>query len=409
MSKNIASAPRALVVGGGIAGPTVANALSKAGWAPTIVEKAPERRKGGYFVGVFASGRRTAERLGILKYMTNRTPTPSINYEGDRLGNRKLGISFSSVPGGPWMTVRGDVEEAAFAALDPAIPVHFSTTPTKIEQIGKKVRVELHNTATNSRTEEEYDLVIGADGLRSTVRQMVFGPHSKYLRRLNAMLVAYELRSEIPGIPQGEGYIIGEVGHTFAVYPFKDRPPTVLWSYKTNDVDAEFTQPLPDRLRQVYGPEPLGPIMERALEELQNAPQFVFDSVEQPVLDTWYKGRVVLVGDSAWCPTLYSGLGISAAFAGGELLAHELKRSPGNVEQALQTWEAKFRPYAEFYQEMGRKNQFVHAPASEKELKKRNFLTKLRASPLTGRVLGFLLSRSKQLKRRNHDFITGDT
>lgn len=405
MATNIGSPPRVLVVGGGIAGPSVAIALAKAGWAPTIVEKAPARRRGGYFVGLFASGRRTAQRLGILQHMTNRVPVPSINYEGDRYGTRRLGISFSSVPGGPWMTVRGDVEEACFAALDPSIPVHFSTTPVSIENVGEKVRVKLLNAATGETSEHLFDLLIGADGLRSSVREMVFGPHSQFLRRLDAMLVAYELRSEIPGIPRGVGYIVGEVGRTFAVYPFKDRPPTVLWSYKTKDVDAEFKQAPLDRLRQVYGPEPLGSIMETALEELRIAPQYVFDSVEQPILDCWRKGRVVLVGDAAWCPTLYSGLGISAAFAGGELLAHELKKDPDNVERALRSWETQFRPYAEYYQKMGRDHQFVHAPADEKELRRRNMITRLRASPLVGKALAFFLARSSDIKKRNHDFI----
>lgn len=382
--------------------------MAKAGWSPTIIEKAPDRRRGGYFVGVFASGRRTAERLGILQHMTNRVAVPSINYEGDRHGKRHLGISFSSVPGGPWMTVRGDVEEACYEALDPDVPVLFSTAPTAIEAVGDKVRVQLQNSTTSERTEQVFDLVIGADGLRSSVREMVFGPHKDILHRLDAMLVAYELRSEIAGIPRGVGYIIAEVGRTFAVFPFKDRPPTVLWSYRTKDVDAEFKQEPIERLRQVYGPEPLGPIMEKALEELSTTPQYVFDSVEQPVLDSWRNGRVVLVGDAAWCPTLYSGLGISAAFAGGELLAHELKNDPDNVERALQSWETKFRPYAEYYQKMGRDHQFVHAPADEKELRRRNRLHRLRTSPLIGRVSSFLLSRSNALKMRNHDFIVGD-
>ncbi len=91
------------------------------------------------------------------------------------------------------------------------------------------------------------------------------------------------------------------------MFPFADHPATVLFSYRTDDVDAEFTVPPAERIRQVYGPEPLGAMMEHAVGVLEKADEYLFDSVEQVHMDSWHRGRVVLVGDSAWCVTLYAG------------------------------------------------------------------------------------------------------
>src|SRR4051794_33178211 len=137
---------RVLVVGMGISGLATASRLHAAGWTPTIIERSPERRGGGYMVALFGAGQIAARRLGLLDGLHNRMSTePSLDV--DRRGGRRPGFSFGEAPGTPWVMLRGDVEQAAFEALPPEVEVRYGTVPTAISQDGDGVDVTLLDTS----------------------------------------------------------------------------------------------------------------------------------------------------------------------------------------------------------------------------------------------------------------------
>jgi len=156
------------------------------------------------------------------------------------------------------MMLRGDVEEAAFTALPENVEVRFSSVPTRIEQDPDGVDVLLTNTTDGASVTERFDLVVGADGLRSTVRSLVFGPHEHYLHRLNYMAVAYQLPGPLSDLHPDDGAVLVEPNRSMWIFPFAGSAPTVLLNYHTEDVDAEFTQPPAQRVRAAFGPEPAG-------------------------------------------------------------------------------------------------------------------------------------------------------
>ena len=349
-----ASAPsrRALVVGAGIAGLSAATALHRAGWHPEIVERSGQRRRGGYFIMMFGSGRIAAEHLGI-EGIRPRNAEDGMSYSFDRRGSRSSAPSFGDLPANPWMMLRGDVEKAAYEALPAGVPIRFSTSPVAIVQGPERTSVTLRDSSDGSERTEDYDLVVGADGLRSTVRRLVWGPHEDYLERVGDMICAFELPEALPGLPAQDGGNIIEPGRSFTVFPFRDHAPTVLFSYRTGDVDAERARAkeigVAAHLREIYGPEPLGEMMEAALGHLESTDEFLFDSVEQVHVDHWHHGRVVLLGDAAWCPSLYSGMGATSSLSGADTLRVMLERHPESLEKALTAWEAKLRePIEEF-------------------------------------------------------------
>ncbi|MFK4548082.1 2-polyprenyl-6-methoxyphenol hydroxylase-like FAD-dependent oxidoreductase [Streptomyces tendae] len=378
---------RALVVGLGISGISVALRLSQAGWIPVIVEKHAGRRSGGYFVGLFGTGRAAAERLGILKSMTDRAAPKSVTLDLDRMGNGKPGLGFTDLPGRPWIMLRGDAERAAYAALPEHIEIRFSTVPTAIEQRADAVEVTLTNSLDGTNAIESFDLVVGADGLRSTVRSLAFGPHKQHLKRLNHMIAAFQLAEPLDGIAPQDGATLMEPGRSMWLFPFADQAPTALFSYRTDDVDAEFSEPPAQRIRRVFGSRPLGPILRQAIDELENADEILFDSVEQVNLDSWHDRRVVLIGDAAWCPTLYSGMGLSAALSGAELLGTELERHPEDLELALTSWEKQIRPYMDYYQEIGLRQKAFFTPATYLQILRRRMFIRLQALPIIGKSL----------------------
>ncbi|EST18807.1 hypothetical protein [Streptomyces roseochromogenus] len=109
------------------------------------------------------------------------------------------------------------------------------------------------------------------------------------------------------------------------MFAFADQSPTILMGYRTDDVDAEFTEPPAVRVRKAFGRGPNGYTLGAALEVLEATDELLFDSVEQVQRDRCRKGRVVLIGDSAWRVTLYAGMGVSAGLAGADLLLRFLR------------------------------------------------------------------------------------
>ncbi|CAN5260904.1 FAD-dependent monooxygenase [soil metagenome] len=379
---------RALVVGMGISGIATATRLHAAGWTPVIVERSPQRRRGGYFIALFGAGKIAAQRLGMMDHLHDRKSKAG-GYALDRRGNKRPSMTYGDVPGSPWLMLRGDVEAAAYAGLPSDLEIRFGTVPTAITQDADGVDVTLLDTAAQMSTTERFDLVVGSDGLRSTVRALTFGPHEDYLQRLNHMIVAFEYPgTALPGLKPGEAAMLHEVGRSMMVFAFEDHGPSILLTYRTDDVDAEFTQTPGQRLRAVFGPKNLGTTLSAVIDAVDTAEAVLFDSAEQVHLDTWSQGRVVLVGDSAWCTTLYAGMGVSAGLVGADLLGSMLERHPDDVPAALRDWEKNLRPYVDEYQKMGHVQRRFFVQDTRLEMLIQKALPKLMKNPLGERLFG---------------------
>lgn len=337
-------------------------------------------------VALFGTGQIAAQQLGILDRMHNRASlVPGV--EVDREGRRRPGMSIADAPGTPWILLRGDAESAAFDGLPADVDVRHSTTPTAISQDDDGVDVTLLDTASGRSTTERFDLVVGADGLRSTVRRLAFGPHEQYLHRLNHMVAAFRLDRTPEGLAQGQTAMLLEPGRGMYVFGFADRPPAVLLSYRTDDVDAEFTAPPAERLRAAFGPEPLGDLLTANIDAFEASEDTLFDSAEQVRMNRWRRGRVVLNGDAAWCLTLYSGMGVSAGMAGANMLGEALDRHPGDVPGALATWEQTLRPFIDDYQQFGLEQRMIFVPDNRRQIALRRSMSWARQHPLGRRLL----------------------
>ncbi|NUP01146.1 MAG: FAD-dependent oxidoreductase [Nonomuraea sp.] len=390
-----------MIVGLGVSGIATAIGLRRAGWDPVIVERAPGRRSGGYFVVLFGAGQAAARRLGILDALPDRSPPGGVTYTVDRAGVRRPGLGFGDLPTSPRTMLRGDVERAAFAALRHDVEIRYATTPTHIEQDASGVDVTLEHGGAS--VTERFDLVVGADGLRSTVRSLVFGPHDRFLHRLGYMIAATVLPGPIGGLSSHEGASLFEPGRAMWVFPFADHPPTVLFSYRADDVDAQLTGRPAERVRAAYGPRPPGRLLGEALDALDSAGEFLFDAVEQPRMDTWSHGRVVLVGDSAWCPSLYAAMGVSAGLAGADLLATMLHRHPDDLPTALRTWEARLRPHMSYYQADGVQQRYFFTPGTRRQIALRPVMARGLRLPLIGDALRSLRGTGKSIRERERD------
>jgi 2-polyprenyl-6-methoxyphenol hydroxylase-like FAD-dependent oxidoreductase len=393
---------RALVVGLGIAGIATAVRLRQVGWEPVLVERAATRRSSGYFIMLFGTGAASARRLGVLDKIGDRSGSQLVSYEVNRAGRRTPGMSPARLASKPRMVMRGDVERALFSALPADVEIRYSTVPTRIVQDDSAAEVTLRDTATGVTVTERFDLVVGADGMRSTVRKLAFG-HEEYLYPLNYMIGATVLDEPIAGFAQHEGLVLAEPGRSVWTFPFRDHAPSLLFSYRTHDIDDEFTRPAIDSIRAAFGPQPTGRVLESMLQRFEQSPEFLFDSVHQVKMPHWHRGRVVLIGDAAWCLTLYSGMGASTAIAGGELLGTMLQRHPEDLPGALRAWEARMRPFIHTQQNSALIMRRLFTPRDRKEHIMRAGMLRLMTTPFIGQVVNKIMANSRDMRGKNVD------
>jgi 2-polyprenyl-6-methoxyphenol hydroxylase-like FAD-dependent oxidoreductase len=381
-----------VIIGAGIAGLATALRLRQAGWTPLVVERAPARRTGGYTVTFSDLGYDAAQRLGILDELAERHITPdALHYL------KPSGVRRFSVPGPTVRAMlgrralnlmRGDIEDVLYRAVAADVEIRFGTTATAVRAEPAAVTVELDDGST-----VRADLLVGADGLHSATRAATFGPERDFRLDLDHMVGVFTLDRLPSGVTPGATETLTEAGRTLAVIATGDRRPTAFFGYRCADPAAELAAGPTAALPAAY--ERMGWVAPQVLEQLAGADEVYFDSISQIVLPSWHRGRVALLGDAAWCVTLFAGFGASLAVAGADALGTALERHGDDVDAALAEWEAGLRPYAERKQQLGRQVRGLYAPADRTRLFLRDLPLRLAALPPVGR----LLQRRLQLTR----------
>jgi 2-polyprenyl-6-methoxyphenol hydroxylase-like FAD-dependent oxidoreductase len=228
------------------------------------------------------------------------------------------------------------------------------------------------NVRFRSGTEQRFDIVIGADGMHSNTRALVFGPEAPFNRYLGFCFNLFSVPNDAglsheaviyaePGRVAGM-YAVGDSRTLLAFLNFAtDEPPF----HSNTDVDEQR-----QRTAEIFSRG--GWISRRLVEAMQRADDLFFDTVSQIHMPRWSSGRVALVGDAAHAPSFLSGQGSSLALVGAYVLAGELAAHANPVD-AFASYERMARPFMESNQALAsRKGGTLLMPRTQEELDARN-------------------------------------
>jgi len=335
----MADIERVLIVGGGVAGLTTAAALHRHGYTPELVERQPTWQALGAGFLVHANGMRMLRRLDLAAGVESAGAVVrrwQVSEEhGDVLSDTNLEDLWGDV-GSCVGIERTDLQRALLPGVA-NLYCRQGTSVTSLIQDARRVTVRFSDGSTT-----DYDLVVGADGIDSTIRALAVTTTAP------SDLGAMNWRSIAPSRPAGlsmlqmhlgDGCVFGLVpmgaGHTYG------------FAYV---IQPSFRDPLEGRLERLRRRfQKFGSRVQEYLASLERDDQVICSAMEWIELEQWYAGRVVLVGDAAHASSPLMGQGGCMAMEDAWVLAEEL-RTAATLESALARYVSRRRPRVEWVQ-----------------------------------------------------------
>src|SRR3954451_7808725 len=350
------SGTRVLVAGASIAGPALAHWLHRRGAEVTVVERAPELRPGGQAVDARGVAKEVIRRMGLgAAVRAARTETAGA-YTVDVNGNVLETFRADDHAGDGYIAeievLRGDFSQVLYDDTSDSVEYVFGDRIVELTQDADGVDVTFP-----SGDRRRFDLVVGADGLHSALRAMVFGPHERFLRHLGHVLAFYSVPNEFGLDRWLLEYQDQESGRSALLRPIQDATRAMAMFYAASaDFDVDHRDVVAQKVLLRERMAGLGWLTPDILAHLDDTPDFYLDQVAQVVMDRWSSGRAGLLGDAAFSSSPMSGQGTGLALVGAYLLAGELAAAGWDPDAGFARYEARMRSFVEANQEIGRLN-----------------------------------------------------
>lgn len=380
---------RIIINGVGIAGPTLAYWLQKAGHEVVLVEKAPQLRTGGYIVDFWGLGYDIAEKMGLVPRIRELGyQVREVRYV-DRRGHKSAGFSVDvlhRLTKGRFTSLRrSDLAATIYQALDGQVETIFGDSLASIESEGGCLQVGFENAAPR-----DADLVIGADGLHSRIRQLAFGPEAEFEVSLGYHVAAFEVEGYRP---RDELVYLSHSVPGKQVSRFSLREDKTLFLFVFHDEYLPADSLLNEQQRRsaltnVFAN--VGWECPQILAAMEDASDIYFDRVSQIHMDRWATGRTVLIGDAAACVSLLAGEGTGLAMTEAYVLAGELCDCGDDYSAAIDRYQQRMMPFLKLKQKSAAKFASSFAPKSAIGISFRNLVTRLLGIPL---VADFFIGR----------------
>ncbi|WP_430509332.1 FAD-dependent monooxygenase [Gottfriedia solisilvae] len=342
---------RVLISGASIAGPALAYWLHRFGFEVTIVERAPSLRPGGYAVDIRGAAISVLERMGILDQVrTLDTQMTGVYFVND-VGQIKGQISEASIGNQHGMDIeimREDLGNILYELTKENVTYIWGDSITTLYE--SKTGVEVHFTNGKPQT---FDLIIGADGIHSNVRTLIFGDEEQFKRTLGCYISIFNIENYLNlEHCQMLFTVPGKTVGMYSAHDKKEAQGILVFQSESLKYDRYNLEEQKNHINNAFK-ELKGWETPYLLEKLKEATEFYFDEICQIHMPKWSKGRITLVGDAAYCPSPLSGQGTSLALVGAYVLAGELKAANGDYTISFDSYEKEMRNFVEKNQKIG--------------------------------------------------------
>lgn len=333
---------RILISGAGIAGLTLAIALKRNGFDPLVIEREPALRSEGYMMDFFGTGWDVAERLGLVDRLRDvRYPIDSLEFV------RVDGTPYVHVPidrvrralDNKYVYIRRQDLERILAeqASEAGVAIRYGLSLQELDDRGDTVHARFDDGSA-----DRFALVVGADGVHSQVRSLVFGPERRFSRFLGLYAAAFHYaRRDLP--MKRTATVYEETDRMAIVYPLDSERLDATFVIRHGELSSGNDEPAAFLRAQLQG---AGWIIDDVLRARDERQRLFFDSVTQIVMPRWHQGRIALIGDACGCLTLIAGQGSHMAMAGGYVLAQLLAREADHAK-AFAAYESFLKPHVD--------------------------------------------------------------
>jgi 2-polyprenyl-6-methoxyphenol hydroxylase-like FAD-dependent oxidoreductase len=339
---------RVLISGAGIAGPTLAYWLAYYGLEVTLVERAPRLRTGGYVIDFWGLGFDIADRMGLLPEIRRKgyivQEVRVVDGSGKRISGFPAEALTRAAQGRYISLARGDLAALIYGQLKGKVETIFGDSVAHIEQTGEGVHVTFETGIVR-----DFDLVVGADGLHSRVRELVFGPQDRFEKYLGYKVAAFEVEGYQPR-DELVYVMYTEVGQQIGRFALREDRTMFVFIFADQAVDGTAMNDMQGQkalLRKRFGNS--GWECPQILKALDVTSDLYFDRVSQIRMDTkpgsWSRERVTLAGDACSCVSLLAGQGSALAMVGAYILAGELHRAGRDYATAFRRYQERFAPF----------------------------------------------------------------
>ncbi|AWL85594.1 FAD-dependent oxidoreductase [Streptomyces griseus] len=369
-----------LISGASIAGPALAFWLNRYGFAVTVVEKAGALRGGGYPIDVRGTALDVVRRMGILPRLRDAhidlRRLTFLDEDGAEVASIAPHTVTGGVAGADLEVRRGALAGALHSAVRDDVEFLFDDSIDTLDQHRHGVDVTFRRGG--GRT---FDLVVGADGLHSHTRGLVFGPEERFHRYLGYCFAGFTLPNTFGLVREttlwnapGRAAVLYAVGDGDDVHGFLNfaRPQPPLDAFRNPEVQRDLVEAVfADAGWEVPG----------MLAAMRAADDMFFDVVSQIRMPRWADGRVALVGDAAYAPSFLTGQGSGLALVGAYMLAGSLAAEQDHTA-AFAAYERDSRPFVTLNQDLVGTGDALLFPTTARALEERNALLRgLAATP----------------------------
>lgn len=338
------SAPHAVISGASIAGLSAAWWLRHTGWDVTVVERAPAFRDGGQNVDVRGVAKQVLGRMGLTEAVraANTTETGTVLVDAD-------GRVTATLPDGPdgataeLEVLRGDLARTVRDALPEGVAFVFGERITDVDD----TRPGHVTVTTTAGRELRADLLVVAEGVRSTTRALVFDHPGDVGERDLGVTMAF---GTIPRTDSDDrrwrwyNAVGGRQVH-LRPDPYDTTRAILAWAGDDDGVTGSDRATVRAGLEERFADA--GWQSRRVLDGFASSDDVYVDRLTQVRMPVWRRGRVAVVGDAAWCVTPMGGGGASLALTSGYVLAasvtgHSSDRA--DLDRALAAFDDWMRP-----------------------------------------------------------------